>query len=99
MNVNFEAIEKAWFKPNKDIIKVNLDLKGIKNLENYTTDLEQNRYVLDELKEYLENEIKAYKEDGYDFSEVRHAHLWLAGCYDEDKYILDKIKELKNEVK
>lgn len=73
MNVNFEAIEKAWFKPKKT--------------------------VLDELEKYLENEIKEYKKDGYDISEIRHEHLWLAGCYDEDKYILYYIQELKNEVK
>lgn len=57
MNVNFEAIEKAWFKPKKDIIKVNLDLKGIKNLENYITDLEQSRHVLDELEKWLEKQF------------------------------------------
>ena len=32
MNINFEAIEKAWFKPKKNIIKEKLDLKVIKNL-------------------------------------------------------------------
>ena len=73
MNINFKAIEEAWFKPKKT--------------------------VLDELEEYLENEIKKYKKDGYDISEIRREHLWLAGCYDEDKYILDKIQELKKEMK
>lgn len=73
MNVNFKAIEEAWFKPKKT--------------------------VLDELEEYLENEIKKYKKDGYDISKIRREHLWLAGCYDEDKCILDKIQELKKEMK
>ena len=72
MNVNFEAIEKAWGKPKKN--------------------------VLDELEEYLKSEIKEYKKDGYDILEIRYKHLWLAGCYDEDKYILNKIQELKKEM-
>ena len=64
MNINFEAIEKAWFKPKKN--------------------------VLDELEEYLKNELA----DGRS-----KTHLWLMGCYDEAKMILDKIQELKKEVK
>ncbi|MGN1352248.1 MAG: hypothetical protein ACI4VE_05705 [Clostridia bacterium] len=93
MNVNFEAIEKAWFKPKKDIIKVNLNLKGIKNLENYITDLEQNRYVLDKLEEYINKEWNTIATspdgsfyEGYDC------------CLEEmKKDILVKIQELKKE--
>lgn len=91
MNVNFEAIEKAWFKPKKNIIKVNLDLKGIKNLENYITDLEQNRYVLDELEKELKRTIKEH--EVYD-KENKCAWSGYYFYYE----ILNKIQELKKEL-
>lgn len=138
MNVNFEEIEKAWFKPKKEtreriykntIKYINFLINHYKeqlktpiedtyfasdvNRKGYITSIisylevlllelnkdYESKDVLDELEKYLENEIKEYKKDGYDISEIRHEHLWLAGCYDEDKYILNKIQELKNEVK
>lgn len=85
MNVNFEAIEKAWFKPKKDIIKVNLDLKGVKNLENYITDLEQSRHVLDELEEWIYKNAFIIATSGTKFVTVPDLE--------------DKIQELKKEMK
>ena len=60
MNVNFEAIEKAWFKPKKN--------------------------VLDELEEWVakENEYDDYKDIVY---------------RETMGYVLDKIQELKKEMK
>ena len=92
MNVNFEAIEKAWFKPKKDIIKVNLNLKGIKNLENYITDLEQNRYVLDGLEEWLEEEVIKSDLKGCSFEQT-----YMTGKWNAYKKTLNKIQELKKE--
>lgn len=61
MNINFEAIEKAWFKPKKN--------------------------VLDELEEFLINE--------------KQIMLGDIGIYvqREIDVILDKIQELKKEVR
>lgn len=98
MNVNFEAIEKAWFKPKKDIIKVNLNLKGIKNLENYITDLEQSRHVLDELEEYLRNEYEELKQYGADYFASHGIEDRIVGNYETIEDILDKIQELKKEL-
>lgn len=58
MNINFGAIEKAWFKPKKT--------------------------VLDELEEYI-------KENTY--QDIWDDSVILS------KYLLDKIQELKKEVK
>ena len=58
MNVNFEAIEKAWGKPKKT--------------------------VLDELEEYIKENTY---QDIYDDSVIL------------SKYLLDKIQELKKEMK
>ena len=33
---------------------------------------------------------------GYNQSKIREKDLWMAGQYDEDIFILDKIKELEN---
>ena len=58
---------------------------------------ERNRLnnIINELEKYLEQEIKEYKENGYDILEIRRVNLWLTGCYDEDKNILEKLQELK----
>lgn len=86
MGFDYEKVEKAWGKPKKDIIKVNLDLKCIKNLENYITDLEQSKYVLDELEEWLEEQVidRRYAND---------VERWSAY-----KSTLEKIQELKRSV-
>lgn len=55
--------------------------------------------IIDELEKDLEYEIKEFEKDGYDLPSVRQQSLWLAGCYDEDKLILQKLKELKEEGK
>ena len=46
--------------------------------------------ILTELEEWLNKEIL----DGRSKD-----HLWLQGCYDEDKLILDKMQELKEKYK
>ena len=51
--------------------------------------------ILTELEEWLKEEIDDFKQDGYDNSEKRKDSLWLAGVYDQDKRILNKIQELK----
>ena len=63
MNVNFEAIEKAWFKPKKD-----------------------EKYVLEKLEEWLKDEKnQKYSQFIYNYS--------------INNWVLDKIQELKKEMK
>ena len=65
MNVNFEAIEKAWFKPKKT--------------------------VLDELEEWLKEQRDYY----YEYPYYSNFNAYGNKCDD----ILDKIQELKKEMK
>jgi len=53
--------------------------------------------IINELETMLTKEIVDFKKDGYDNSNIRKNNLWLAGVYDEDKKILDKLKKLKGE--
>lgn len=75
MNVNFEAIEKAWGKPKKT--------------------------VLDELEEYLNKNIEitktavAFHKDMNDTYEVKK----YSRDIDLFSMVLDKIQELKKEMK
>lgn len=48
------------------------------------------------LEKELKEEIDDFKQDGYDNSEKRKDSLWLAGVYDQDKRILNKIQELRS---
>ena len=75
MNINFETVEKAWFKSKKN--------------------------VLDELEEYLNKNIEMTKI-------ALKFHKVINNTYEVEKYsrdidlfsmVLDKIQELKNEVK
>lgn len=73
MNVNFEAIEKAWFKPKKN--------------------------VLDELEEWLKRETMGlYDSENpllLDESFIKYATERKMAYM----YVLDKIQELKKEMK
>lgn len=55
--------------------------------------------ILNELEEWLKQEIDDFKQDGYNNSEKRKDSLWLAGVYDQDKRILNKIQKLKEKYK
>ena len=69
MNVNFEAIEKAWFKPKKT--------------------------VLEELEKWIKEKINYYST--YDCQkEVKYEFLRISTEYTK---VLDKIQELKKEIK
>lgn len=72
MNVNFEAIEKAWFKPKKD------KPSEIK--------------ILDKLEKELKNTIKEHEIEDEEY------HCEWTGYYFYYE-ILDKIQELKKEMK
>ena len=58
-------------------------------------------YNIDELlsyKEYKDNWNKLKKHLKEKIAEGRSTeHLWLMGCYDEDKVILDKMQEIEKE--
>ena len=58
-------------------------------------------YNIDELlsyKEYKDNWNKLKKHLKEKIAEGRSTeHLWLMGCYDEDKLILDKMQEIEKE--
>lgn len=86
MNVNFEAIEKAWGKPKKDT-----ELKYWQKLY-ISASLERTklREILNELEEWLKKicEQEFVFEDGDDYCTER-----AYGC----KVCLDKIQELKKE--
>lgn len=53
--------------------------------------------IIDELEKDLNYNINEFEKDGYDLPSVREQSLWLSGCYDEDKLILNKLQELKEE--
>ena len=55
--------------------------------------------IIDELEKDLNYQINDLEKDGYDLPSVREQSLWLSGCYDEDKLILNKLQELKEEGK
>ena len=76
MNVNFEAIEKAWFKPKKT--------------------------VLDELEEWLLSEQDRYRNylTTRPTNDSEYSSKYATQCaLAQIDAILDKIQELKNEVK
>lgn len=62
-------------------------------------ELQRKDNIIKSLISYLETQINDYKEMGYNQSKIREKDLWMAGQYDEDIFILDKINELegKNE--
>lgn len=76
MNVNFEAIEKAWFKPKKT--------------------------VLDELEEWLDLYYKSNRK-WYNYELSNHDKQYYEIEYRNTEFMivkfLDKIQELKKEVK
>lgn len=60
MNVNFEAIEKAWFKPKKDVLneleewlkeQIKLNVDGIRSFSGY-----QCKETLDKIQELKKGE-------------------------------------------
>lgn len=64
--------------------------------ERLQKELERKDNIIKSLISYLETQINDYKEMGYNQSKIREKDLWMAGQYDEDIFILDKIKELEN---
>ena len=81
---------------DKDIVEIiNNNQVFLKYYKEQQEEIERLNNIINELEKDLKNEIKEYKEAGYDILEIRRANLWLTGCYDEDKEILNKIKELK----
>ena len=92
--VNFE--EETELEKNYNKV-AELYSKAVKKKIEYHKEIERLNNIINELEKFLKNEIKEYKEAGYDILEIRRANLWLTGCYDEDKEILNKIKELKEE--
>lgn len=82
----------------EDFIKVWKDSDRDRILHQYYYDyLEMQRLgnIIDELEKHLKYQIKDFEVDGYDLPSVREQSLWLSGCYDESKLILDKLEELK----
>ena len=71
-------------------------LKAVKEQEQEIARLNK---IIDDLEKDLEYKIKEFEKDGYDLPSVRQQSLWLSGCYDEDKLILQELKELKEEGK
>ena len=53
-------------------------------------ELQRKDNIINEIKEYLEKEIARGRSED---------NVWLMGCYDEDREILDKINELKGDNK
>lgn len=86
-----EELEKQ-FKSMSAIIRHNSDLyleesnKLIKERQQLKQENQQLKHILDE----LEKDLKENIEDGRSKENV-----WLMGCYDEDKRILDKTKKLR----
>ena len=51
-----------------------------------TKEVERLNNIINELEKYLQNEIHNGRSED---------NVWLMGCYDEDREILDKLQELK----
>ena len=85
---------KTTLKDGKEIILYSPKYVELVERENIQLD-----NILTELEEWLKEEIDDFKQDGYDNSETRKDSLWLAGVYDQDKRILEKIQELKEKYK
>lgn len=49
--------------------------------------IERLNNIINELEKFIVEEMSDGRSE---------THLWLMGCYDEDKKILDKLKELKD---
>ena len=73
--------------------------KIIDSFDNQQKEIDRLNKMIDELEKDLNYRINDLEKDGYDLPSVREQSLWLSGCYDEDKLILDKLQELKEEGK
>ena len=85
-----------------DLLKENKQLKEeIENIKDFNNKLQASKdrldkddynlaHILTELEEWLNKEMLGGRSKD---------HLWLQGCYDEDKLILDKIQKLKERYK
>ena len=64
-------------------------------IQDLQQELQRKDNIIKSLIGYLETQINDYEEMGYNQSKIREKDLWMAGQYDEDIFILDKLKELK----
>ena len=77
--------------------KIDMQEELNKAIEKLQQELQRKDNIIKSLISYLETQINDYKEMGYNQSKIREKDLWMAGQYDEDIFILDKIEELENE--
>lgn len=107
MNKEDELFKKCFMKTLKklaeepdEVINYNEQLKKYNNLLKEKIKLQQELQrkdnIIKSLISYLETQINDYKEMGYNQSKIREKDLWMAGQYDEDIFILDKIEELES---
>lgn len=64
-----------------------LSLKTAKKLKQQEIEINRLNDIFDELEKYLEKEISNGRSED---------NVWLMGCYDEDREILDKLHELRS---
>ena len=55
--------------------------------------------IINKLEKDLNYRINILKKCGYNLLSTREQDLWLSGCYEEDKLILNKLKKLMEEGK
>ena len=102
----YKKNQKKYYQKNKDYYK-NYSKEWSKQkqrelfdeIETLKQELQRKDNIIKSLISYLETQINDYKEMGYNQSKIREKDLWMTGQYDEDIFILDKIKELENEYK
>ena len=80
-------VDSELKEKDKEIERLNNDFSTLKLLQlEHLKEIERLNNIINELEKHLQNEIhKGRSED----------NVWLMGCYDEDREILDKLQELK----
>ena len=109
MNVDYDELKKyeeieTYYDEIQDYSKLIQELQcdrveALKQIVKKNKEIARLNKIIDELEKHLKYQIKDFEVDGYDLPSVREQSLWLSGCYDESKLILDKLKELKEEGK
>ena len=98
-----EKLQQELKRKDKEIKHLKSELECYENGLYFSSEVEELQDKLDRkdniiksLISYLETQINDYKEMGYNQSKIREKDLWMAGQYDEDIFILDKIKEIES---
>jgi len=91
---NWEQTKEFLLNKDKKIERLNKEIIGLNNciIEfhsefcNKQAEINRLNNIINEIEKHLQNEISKGRSE---------YNVWLMGCYDEDREILDKLHELK----